>query len=128
MFNIKLYARDFLGTIGIYTLTVFASVRVLKRFELEGALKLIVALTPMIPAIVATFVAIHHLKKLDEMQLKILVEAFTAAALITGLFTFSLAFAEKAGVPQLPLVWVLPMMTVLWVFLIYIFRARYLGK
>lgn len=128
MFDPKAYSRDFFATMTLYTISLFCSIWILNHVELGAILKLIVALLPMVPAIMATLVILHHFRKLDEMQMRIQVEAFCASALITGLLTFSLGFAQNAGVAPLPLIWVLPIMIGLWGAFAFIIRLRYIGK
>lgn len=114
-FNPRRYSTEFLGTMMLYTATVIGSRIALERIGgLEPHMVILVAVAPVIPALLATAVFFRHFNTMDEMFKALHTKAFAAAALIVGLGTFSLGFLADAGAPQPGIIWVLPAMIAVW--------------
>ena len=74
----------------------------------------IVALLPAIPGAIALVIFVRALMRLDDVQSRIQLYALGLALGATALATFGYGFFEGAGMPQLPLATVLPVMAVFW--------------
>jgi hypothetical protein len=74
-----------------------------------------VALLPVLPFAFAMTAVVAQVRELDEMKQRIHLEAVLITALLTGGLTFSYGLLQSAGlVPDLPLIWITPLMIVVW--------------
>ncbi|NTF42435.1 hypothetical protein [Rhizobium rhizogenes] len=77
--------------------------------------KTMVSLAPMLPAFFIAASVLRHLRRIDELQRKIQLEAFSIAFAGTALITFSYGFLENVGYPKLTMFAVWPLMSALWI-------------
>ncbi|ASK36160.1 hypothetical protein [Alloalcanivorax mobilis] len=84
-----------------------------------------IALLPMVPAIGVCWVVVRQLRRVDEMQIKVQLEAIGLAFAATALVTFSYGFLEIVGFPKLSMFLVWPLMAVFWLIGLLISRLRY---
>jgi membrane associated rhomboid family serine protease len=91
----------------------------------EGAVRIAVALMPMIGAVAAAWAIMRAIWRMDELQRRIQLDAIAMAFLATALITFGWGFLLDAGVPPLPAHAVWPMMGVGWMAGLLIARRRY---
>jgi hypothetical protein len=73
-----------------------------------------VALIPLLPAGLVTWLFVRSLVRLDEAQRLIQVQAFGFALGATALLTFGYGFLEGAGLPHLNWIYVLPLIVGFW--------------
>lgn len=124
-FNEKRYRHDFLIAVALYSAVLVASRLIARRFDVDGAALVVLSLTPIAPALGATMVYMRHYRAMDELQKRIQVEAFAAAALFVCLVTFTFGFAEGTALPQPALIWVLPATLFAWGVIACFLRYRY---
>ncbi len=79
------------------------------------ASRYVVILLPMVPAGALAWVVLRQLRRLDELQRRIQLEALGFAFALTALLTFAYGFLELAGLPRVSLFSVWPLMATLWV-------------
>lgn len=84
-----------------------------------------VAALPAVPGLIALYVFVRALTRLDDVQARIQLLAFGLALGATALLTFGYAFFEGVGLPHLPPAYVLPAMGVLWGLASAFFTWRY---
>jgi hypothetical protein len=72
------------------------------------------ALLPIAPSALAMVAFLRFLRRMDELQQRIQIEAIGIAFGATALLTFSYGFLENAGLPRLSWTWILPLMIVIW--------------
>ena len=96
-----------------YMVLVPVSLLLLRQIESSG-LRVLVALLPVLPALFMVFAFLRYLQGLDELRQRIQLEAFGFSLGMTGLVTFTLAFLENAGGPEVGMIWVLPMIIIFW--------------
>lgn len=125
-FNAKKYNREFLLAAAAYAAVLVASRLIATRFDVGGAMLMLLALAPIIPAIGATHVYLRHFRMMDELQRRIQIEAFAAGALFVGLASFAIGFIEDLAPLRLSLIWVLPSMLAAWGLIACVLRYRYL--
>lgn len=89
----------------------------------EG-MQILLSLAPMLPAIFLCVVIIRMIRRMDEMQRKLQVEALALAFAGTALLTFGYGFLEGAGLPRLSMFAVWPVMAGLWVVGVLVGRFR----
>ncbi|MFK0379300.1 hypothetical protein [Pandoraea sp. NPDC090278] len=110
------YVKEMGGALLAYMLVLAGSIRVLQALpELAMAAKAAIALLPMLPGIAMCWAIVRNLRRMDELQRRIQLEAFSVSFAGTGLITFSYGFLEGVGFPKLSLFIVWPLMCTLWV-------------
>jgi len=111
----------------IYCSVTYGSVYVLKNYDIGGVgARTLIALLPMLPIVWVGMLTMKHVRQLDELQRKIQMEAVAFSAMTTALLTCSYGFMEGVGYPELDTIWILPMLSVLWVVGQILARRRYL--
>jgi hypothetical protein len=73
-----------------------------------------VAVLPVVPAGVVVWLVVRQLGRLDEVQKRTQMQAIGFSLAATGLVTFGYGFLEGAGLPEVSLTFVLPLMAVFW--------------
>lgn len=118
------YFREFSAALVAYMACLFLSIFLLSRVE-AAALRSILALIPMIPAFAMCWVVLRQLRRMDELQRRIQLEAMGFAFAGTALITFSYGFLEVTGFEKVSMFLVWPVMAVLWVIGTIIGNRRY---
>ena len=96
-----------------YLMVLVGAVTVIRANPHAGWLYVVAAL-PLAPAAMAVVVFMRALTRLDGVQVRIQVQAFGLAVGATALITFGYGFLEGAGLPDLPIAIVLPLMAIFW--------------
>lgn len=76
----------------------------------------ILTILPILPMGYAVAISFNHVISMDEMMKRIHMEAIVFSSIATGFITFSWSLMSNAGLPELNAVWVLPMLSVGYVF------------
>lgn len=84
-----------------------------------------VAALPAVPGLIALYIFVRALTRLDDVQARIQLLAFGLSLGATALLTFGYAFFEGVGLPHLPPAYVLPAMAILWGLASAFFTWRY---
>ncbi|GAB5493827.1 MAG: hypothetical protein Phog2KO_40420 [Phototrophicaceae bacterium] len=112
--NVKTYLKNFSLTMVAYSVLLIVS-RLLLNAEIENqALRIVIAVLPVLPVPFGVWVIMTFVRTMDELQRRIQFEAVAFSMLMTGMITFTLGFLADVGVPQLGLIWVFPMSIALW--------------
>ena len=112
----KRYLREFIYSMIAYVLTLIPSilaVNSLKDYPFTPA-RVLVALMPVLPVAFMVYFFIRYLNEIDELQQRVQLLSIGFAAGTTGLLTFSYGFLENVGFPRISLLWVFPIMILLW--------------
>lgn len=110
----KTVVQFMVGMVG-YAALLVASIWILDRVQLAVPLAVVVALLPVVPFLWVLAAVVGGVRRQDELQQRIHLEAVVVAALLTAAITFSYGLLEANGlVPHLPLVWIAPLMIALW--------------
>lgn len=122
----KCFDLRFLLMVLAAAVVVIAAALVGARFERGSVARMVVAIVQgvsMSYAIVATVMAV---RRLDELQYRIHLEAMTAAFAATAVLLTTWGFLEKAGVPAPRWgLWAWPVMVALWGCGLLVLRRRY---
>lgn len=111
----KRYYLEFFATLAAYAVTLIGSIWVLLGAGIESrAGQALVALSPMIPGGLMCWVILRQMRRVDELQRRIQLEALACAFAATALLTFSYGFLEGVGYPRLSMFVVWPVMAVSW--------------
>jgi hypothetical protein len=73
------------------------------------------ALAPMLGVLACCWAIVRQLRRVDEMQLRLQLEALGFSFATTALLRFSYGFLEGLGYPRLSMFYVWPLMAALWV-------------
>lgn len=111
--HIKRYFWEFGLSMTAYSAMVPASIWMLGECG-DSSLRYGIAALPIFPAAFAVWAVIRCFRGLDELQRRIHSEAITFSFLATCLLTLSWGFLQNAGLPHADVVWVAPMLIVLW--------------
>ena len=87
--------------------------------------RILIALSPMLPAAFICGVVVRSIRHLDEMQRKLQFEALALSFAGTALMTFGYGFLEGAGFPKLSMFAVWPLMAAIWFVGVMIGRVRF---
>ncbi|TFI57693.1 hypothetical protein E2493_13675 [Sphingomonas parva] len=113
------------AAMSLYAGLLIASNRIDDAFHPEGAVRIALALSPMIGAVAAAWVILRAILRMDEMQRRIQLEAIAFSFLGTALITFGWGFAQEAGLPGLHAFGVWAIMGSLWGLGVGILTLRY---
>ena len=69
---------------------------------------------PVIPSAFAMWAAIRFFRGLDELQRRIQFEGVSFAFLGTCLISLTWGFLQNAGLPHADVIWVTPLLIILW--------------
>ncbi len=85
----------------------------------------LISLAPMLPAAFVVSAVVRQLRRIDEMQRRIQLEALGLAFAGTAVLSFGYGFLENVGYPKLTMFAVWPLMATLWVVGLVISQLRY---
>src|SRR2546428_12161250 len=108
----RTYPRELGLAMAAYVIVVVVSIKLF--CGLDHPIKTLVALTPLIPAVLALFAYLRFLGRMDELGRRIQLEALAFGFGAAGMLTFAYGFLENADFPQLSYIWVFPLMIALW--------------
>jgi hypothetical protein len=119
------YVTELGGALIVYTVLVAASNHVARMLDPDGAARYAVYLSPMIGAAAMAWAVLRHVRRLDELQLRRVLESLAFSFAVTAFGTFAWGFAEIAGAPKLPTFGIWPLMAVLWIVGGFVAHRRY---
>lgn len=109
-----------LGYVGLLILSIF-----LVRAAGDGPWRWPAVLIPVPAMIAVVWVVVRQLRRSDELQGRISVEALAIGFAIGSLVTFTYGFLQLAGAPQLSWFFVWPVYAVGWLIGAVVARRRY---
>ncbi|WP_417468951.1 hypothetical protein [Maricaulis sp.] len=108
---VRRYLVHFGGAMLGYAALLFASVYALQNYEFAPIWRGVLALLPVLPGLYGLHAVMVFYGSRDEFKRRIISESMLIAALLTGFASFAYGFAEGAvDLPQISLIWVLPVM------------------
>lgn len=118
------YFKEFFAALLAYMVALILSVTLLAHVESQ-ILRPILALLPMVPGFAMCWIVLRQLRRVDELQRRIQLEAMGFAFAGTALVTFSYGFLEIAGYERLSMFLIWPLMAILWIAGTIIGNRRY---
>lgn len=118
------YYLELTITLVLYTVLLMASLAWLRTHP-TSSWRSVIALMPMLPALFMPVVVVRYLRRIDELQRQIQLEALGFAFAGTAVITFGYGFLEGVGFPRASAFTVWPIMAVLWVIGGFLSRRRY---
>jgi amino acid transporter len=122
----RIYLKELGGAMLLYAVLLLGSNAIDDAFHPNGTARMALALSPMIGAVLAAWAVMRKIRRLDEMQRRIQLDAISLSFLATALITFSWGFAEAAGAPHFPTFGIWPLMAAWWVIGVFVAKRRYL--
>lgn len=121
----KMYRKQALFGFAVYTAVAFVAMWVAGKYPL-GEWRILVALTPIVPALFIARSIVGMLSSCDELQIRIHFESLAFAFVGTALVTLTLGFLQAlAGVPTANWIWVWPLMGTLFLIGKLIAKRKY---
>ena len=118
------YAMEFGGAMLAYIVLLPLSIFAYRAVEQDG-LKMLFAVVPVIPTLLGLVAILRAIRRMDELERRIHFEAVAFAFAATALLTFTYGLLENVAFPRISLVWILPLMIVLWTLGQALARRRY---
>ncbi len=109
----RTYVIEFGGAMAAYVIVLIASILLIQANP-EAPWRVPLAVAPVVPAIFALAAFLHYLRRMDELQRKIQLEGIGLSFAATAILTFAYGFLENVGFPRVGLIWILPLMVMLW--------------
>ena len=126
----KRYIRALLPIMVFYSLTLFASIWVIKQGIASIPLRAIIAISPALAILMLMWAALRYLREIDELQRRIETEAIGIASLLVSVVYFAGGLLEKAKVLHFDaasvMIWVFPLLMLFYGIAKYFVTKRYL--
>lgn len=119
------YIVRFSIAMAVYAVAVVVSQTIIEQLPGDNVLRYGLAILPVIPMLFGLAAFLAFLRRMDEMQQRIQLEAFALSLGITGFVTFTLGLLETVGLPSLSLIWVFPFMVAVWGISLSVATRRY---
>ena len=119
------YTKELTATLLVYGAMLFGSIELLTHVDIARPWRDLVALSPMLPAAATAWVVLRELRRMDELQRRIQLEALGFSFAGTAILTFSYGFLEGLGYPKLSMFTVWPILAALWIVGLVLARRRY---
>ena len=121
----KRYVIELTSALVVYGLILVGSITLLTHVDVARPWRDLIALSPMLPALAMPWIILRELRRMDELQRRIQLEALGFSFAGTAILTFSYGFLEGLGYPRLSMFSVWPILAVLWVIGLLLARRRY---
>ncbi len=121
----KQYLKELSLAFAAYGVLLVGSIELLQHVAIAAPWRDLVALSPMLAAVIMPWVILRELRRMDELQMRIQLEALGFSFAGTAVLTFSYGFLEGLGYPRLSMFSVWPIMAVLWIVGLLLARRRY---
>ena len=119
------YVKEMITTMVVYGVMLVGSIELLTHVDVARPWRDLIALSPMLPATATAWVILRELRRMDELQRRIQLEALGFSFAGTAILTFSYGFLEGLGYPRLSMFTVWPILGVLWAIGVALARRRY---
>ena len=119
------YVKEMVTTFVVYGVVLVGSIELLTHVDVARPWRDLIALSPMLPAAATAWVVLRELRRMDELQRRIQLEALGFSFAGTAILTFSYGFLEGLGYPRLSMFAVWPILAVLWCIGLALARRRY---
>lgn len=110
----KRYGIELGAALALYALVLVGSILLLKSGAQDGPWRDVIALSPMLPGLLAIWAILRQLRRMDELQRRVQFEALAFAFAGTAFVTFGYGFLEGVGYARLSMQSVWPLMAALW--------------
>jgi len=119
------YQKELWTALAVYGAMLVGSIQLLTHLDVARPWRDLIALSPMLPAAATAWVVLRELRRMDELQRRIQLEALGFSFAGTAILTFSYGFLEGLGYPRLSMFTVWPILAALWIVGLVLARRRY---
>lgn len=119
------YVLELGGAIALYSILLMVSVLLLQRGAMAHGTRVAVAVLPMLAGPLVAWAIVRQLRRLDELQRRIQLEALSIAFMAVAMLSMTYGFIENAGFPKLSMFVVWPFMAAVWLLASLALSARY---
>jgi hypothetical protein len=119
------YLIEFGGASALYAVLLILSIVALKSIPQTSALRVPLAVLPMVGGVLIVVAVVRQLGRIDELQRRTLLEAIAIAFAGTGVITFAYGFLQGVGFPQVSWLAIWPIMATLWALGSFVSFRRY---
>ena len=119
------YQKELWTALAVYGVMLVGSIQLLTHTDVARPWRDLIALSPMLPAAATAWVVLRELRRMDELQRRIQLEALGFSFAGTAILTFSYGFLEGLGYPRLSMFTVWPILAALWLVGLVLARRRY---
>ena len=122
---VRRYYREFLASGVAYGASLYL-VDFVVDANPDAAWRYVIALLPVIPAVLIVVAVLRFHRRRDELQQRITIEAIALAFAGTAVITFTYGFLDQAelGLPRINWTWVWALMGSLWLICEFLVRRR----
>jgi hypothetical protein len=109
----------------VYVLLLVGGLTAVHRFDLQGVLRYVVVLLPLLPVIAIAPAVLRYFRDTDEFERQLTSESLAIAAGVTAVYSITCGFLESAGTPRISAwyTWLVVMGT--WAIARIVLRWRY---
>lgn len=119
------HKMELTASLVLYAVVLVGSIELLK-LDPPPALRIALALAPVVPIVLVMWSSFRHITRVDELQRRILTESLAIAAGGTAFIGLTYFFLEgDAGFPRLPAWWAWVSVGAIWAIASFILRRRY---
>ena len=120
----RTYLKEFGGAMLAYSLLLPLSIVFIKAHP-AAPWRVPVAVVPVVPVAIAFRAVLRGVARLDELQRRIHLEALVVAVGSAIVLTFGYGTLQNVGLPSLNLMYITPVLVVLWSAGLVLARRRY---
>lgn len=114
-FSGKRYFLELGSALLAYALLLVGSITLLQNHDPGSPWREMLALSPLLGGFLAIWAILRALRRMDELQRRVQLEALVIAFTGTAILSFAYGFLEGLGYPRLSLFVVWPVMALLWI-------------
>jgi len=123
--KLRKYLREFGLAMIAYAIITMISLKILGAGVENQTLRTLTSLSPIIPLIAVCWTILRNVRRSDEMQRTIQIEAMAIALAGTTIITMGYGFLESVGYPRITMFAVWPLIAVLWTGGLFYGERRY---
>jgi hypothetical protein len=112
-FDGRKYYSELGGAFGIYMLVLYLTIGRVEESP-TATIKMALAVAPVFPLLLVFWAIMRQYGRSDELDKRIAREAFAMGAMIFGWILIIWGFAQNGGAPQVPMIFVAPLLICFW--------------
>jgi hypothetical protein len=122
----RAYLRRFVIAGVAYTALVSITAVILRQdFPESMVVRALISVLPVLPVMYGMVAYLRFLRGIDELQRRIHLEGVGFSLAMTSIITLTLGFLERVGIETLSMIWVMPLIIVLWSIGLAVANRRY---
>lgn len=122
----RTYTVQMLGACVLYSIILLAVNLLYENYEFATPARIGLALLPVMPAVLALWIVIRFVRRMDEVQARIVTESMLISAIVVGFASFTYGFIQSVvALPEISLIWVLPALVGMQGFASFFVRMRF---